>query len=815
MSSVWRNIRFGFRTLLHNKPFTAAAILALALGIGPNVAIFSIIWATFLAPLPYPNAKQLVVVWNMANGQRQGTRADDYLQYKARSTSFQRLDFDAWADPHFTNKEHAQEEISGASVTPGFYASNLGYGFFLGRDFLPDEGVPGRNHVVILTHRLWRERFHSDLQILGRSVAIEDEPFTVVGVEAAGASDRAAQLFAIPVALHPGGGNGMVGNIFGRLKPGVTPAAAQAELANIDEQIAALRGEHWAGRSAVSVEPLKNDWLDKKLERNLWLLLAAVGFVLLIACANVANLLLARGASRQREIAVRSALGASRTHIFAQLLTESLTLALVGGIVGIALGWGLIRVVMAVLPSLNQQTIEADVQLNLPVLCFATLASMLAGVLFGCAPALQAAKLSLSDTLKQVSLARAGRRGFSLQSVLVIGEVALAITLLSSAGMALHSFWKLSSIDLGLRTDHLLTGWLRAPRPPASTISAAASAPRNPAQINADARDLLRRLQALPGIAEAAITTTMPFEGYSPTPFRLVGEPVPEDHRPAADFELATASYFHTAGIQLVEGRLLADSDDLNTAPVAVVNESFVRRYLSGNDPLQHALDLGSGQGGQPAASLRIVGVFHDVTNGAHLTDQPLPQVFGSFWQNPYPSYALLLRTRVDPGTVSNSLRHELMAAAPGRSLSGLTTVDAVLDTQIEGDRSGMVLFGGFAAVALLLAALGIYSVMAFSVAQRRQEIGLRMALGAQRAQVTLLVVRRGCLLAICGIVIGTAGTVTVGRLMHSTLYAVQGFDLMSFGIVIFVLLVSAALASWIPARRAARVDPLVALRQS
>ena len=712
-----------------------------------------------------------------------------------------------------TSQDHSQEDITGVRITPGFYSKHLGYHFALGRDFLPEEGLPGKDHVVIITHRLWKEHFNGDPQILSKPIRIDDQPYTVVGVEPAGAPDRATDQFVLPLALTPGGHNNYWGNIFGRLNPGVSLATAQAELAGIDQRLAATRiGGPPPDQWSVSVEPLKNDWLDKTYERNLWLLLAAVGFVLLIACVNVANLLLARGSSRQKELAVRSALGATRRQVFAQLLTESLTLAGLGGAIGVALGWALIKLVLAILPSLSEQTIEANVELNLPVLYFAVGVTLLGGVLFGCIPAWQASRVSLSETLKQGSRSMTGRGRMNIQGTLVVIEVALALTLLSGAGMALHSFWKLSQIDLGIQSDHVLTAWLSK-----RNGNQANSPVTPPDQINADARQLLERLKSQPGVRDVALSTSVPLTGHGSLPFAIAGQAATDTNKPVADFEIVTPGYFNTFGIRLDRGRLINDDDSRTSPQVVMVNESFAKRYFPGADPLEQRVlvpqILPHGKLGAPI-EYQIVGVFHDVLNGEHLTDQPFPEIFASFWQNPWPGYVVAVRSAIDPALMATDLRGTVATIAPGMLLGPVRTMDKVVATQLQGGRSSMLLFGGFAGVALLLAALGIYGVMAFAVAQRTQEIGLRMALGAQRHQVVKLIVNGGMKLALIGGGIGLAGVYALGKLMHSTLYGIKSFDLASFSAVTFALLAVAAIACYVPARRSARIDPLIALRE-
>jgi predicted permease len=807
MGNLWRDVRYGLRKLANNKGFAAVAILALALGIGPNVAIFSIIWATFLAPLPYPDADQLVVVWTKVRGERSPSRTDDYLQYLAQSRSFQNLDFGAWKVLHLTNPDHSQDETTGLPATPGYFTKNQGVRIALGRDFLPEEGVPGKDHEVILTHRVWLERFHGDPAILGKPILIDDQPYTVVGVLEAGVRDRVDGVqFGVPLALTPGMHTPEWGNIFGRLKRGVTIAQAQAELSVIDRQLAATRsGDLPKNAWTISVEPLKNDWMDKKLARNLWLLLAAVGFVLLIACANLANLLLAKGSSRQQELAVRAAMGATRRQVFGQLITESLTLAILGGAVGIALGWAILKLTMAILPNLG--TAEAVIQLNLPVLYFALGATFLAGVLFGCLPAWQAARFNLSETLKQGSRSVTGRGRMRTQGLLVMAEFALALTLLAGAGMALHSFWNLTQIDFGVRTDNIVTGWLETRRHDFT----------NPDQISADARQLLDKVRSLPGLQNATIATNMPLNGNGSFPFSIVGHPVAVVDRPVADYQIVTPSYFETFGVRLARGRLLNDNDRAGSPQVIIVSQSFVDRFLHGVNPLDQRLLLGKlipNQKIGPASEWQIVGVFHDIHNGQHLGDKAAPQIFASYWQIPWPWTWLAVRTALDPGPISASIRDVVAHTLTGYSFAHVRTMQQVVNTQMTGDRFGMVLFGGFAVLALLLSALGIYGVMAFAVVQRSHEIGLRMALGAQQGDVVRLILADGMKLSLTGVGIGLVGVFALGHLMRTTLYGIKTIDAGSFAAVAIVLLAVAVLASYVPARRSARVDPMIALRQ-
>ena len=629
----------------------------------------------------------------------------------------------------------------------------------------------------------------------------------MTGVYPAGSADRTGVAFYVPLVLTPGIHARDFGGMMGRLKPGVTIAQAQAELSLIDRRLAAARTDPSAREaSTISVEPLRNDWVDKKLQRNLWMLLAAVGFVLLIACANLANLLLARGSSRQQELAVRSAMGATRRQVFTQLLTESLTLAVSGGLVGIALGWALMKLIMTIQTDLPKESAETVVQMNLPVLCFALAASLLAGILSGCAPALQAAKLNLSETLKQGSrsVTKGGR--LKTQRLLVMGEFAMAITLLAGAGMALHSFWNLTRIDLGFRTDHILMGRLQPPK----------NNSLGPEQISADMRQLLAKLSGVPGVENVALSTNLPLHGKDRFPFSVAGHPVADADRPTSDFGISTPSYFQTFDIRLLQGRFLSAGDRAAGPQVLVVNQSFVEHYLKNQNPLEQRLLLPTMTRGKLTAPTewQIVGVYQDTRNGEHLADSSTPQMLASFWQVPLPWAGLVVRTASDPNLVSKAVHDAVPQSIPGYSLQEIETMQKTVDTQLAGDRFGMVLFGGFAALALLLAALGIYGVMAFAVAQRGHEIGLRMALGAQRRDVVLLILGDGLKLALLGLGAGLLGVFALGYFMRTTLYGVATVDAASLIAVTVVLLVVASLASYLPARRSAQVDPMIALRQ-
>ena len=818
---VWKDTRYAMRRLRRSPGFAITAMLGLALGIGPVVAIFSMIWATFLAPPPYPNASQLVVVWNHYKGERSPTSGEDYAQLAAQSHSFQSLSFLSWIVVHLTNPDHTADQAGGLAASPGLQTKTVGKAMQLGRDFLPDEGGPGNDHVVILSNWLWQHRYNSDPNIVGKSILIEDQPYTVVGVVPPSPHENGGGVeFNVPVRLLPGEHSQQFGIMIGRLKPGVTLAQAQAELSVINDHIAASHVAHLSKSPFVlTVEHFRNDWLDLKTQRNLWLLLVAVGLVLLIACANIANLLLARGTSRTQELAVRSALGATRGQIFVQLFTESLTLALLGGVIGIAMGWAIMKLSLILLPNLALESTDTVVEMNLPVLGFSIFIALLAGVIAGCAPSWRSARINQSEALK-LGLRTAGRRGRApLQSVLVITEIALSLVLLAGAGMALHSFWNLSHIDVGFRADHVLTALLR----PRNNGPGSKPSISSPEEASVQQHQLLDRVRQIPGVADVAGATGMPMNGFNTFPFQVAGQTADKAHMPTADFQAVTPSFFRTFGIRLVRGRFLSEEDQPQTSRVVMVNETFVRRYLANGDPLNQHLLLQipdfrrAGAGPQqmpPPMEFQIVGVFHDVLDNEHLTGDVQPEMYVSQWQVGWPFFWIAVRTlAINPETITTTLQRTVSSVMPGAAIDHVRTMMQVVEQEQSSDRFQMILFGAFAAAALLLAIVGIYGVMSFAVAQRTHEIGVRMALGARQNQVIRLIVGSGMRLSLLGLGIGVAGAVVLGRLMHATLYGVQVTDLFSLIAVTVLLFIAALLACLIPARRSATIDPIQALR--
>ena len=575
MNTLWRDFRFGFRLLGKNKGLTAVAVLALALGIGPNTAIFSVLYATLLAPLPYPSPDQLVIVWSKIQGFRNGVSAGDFEDWRHQSKAFQELA--AWTDitANLAGPD-GPEQVPGTTASINMLHL-IGVKPLLGRDFLPGEDEPGKNHVVILMDRLWQHHFGGRRDIIGHQIRINGELYTVIGVMAPGQQDRMPNQLWMPLTFKPEQINHDFHFllVMGRLKHGLSLQQAQADMDTVTRHIGEAypkSNKGWGAR----VDPLKNDFLRPQVKTSLWLLMGAVAFVLLIACSNVANLLLAKGTARQREVAVRASLGASRWQLFRQLLTESVALSLLGGLVGVGLGWATIKALVAYLPDSTLPS-EADVSLSLPVLLFAVAATMAAGVLAGCAPAWQASRLDLNETLKQSSRSLSSGRHW-LRRVLVTAEFALALICLAGAGLAIHSFRNLNEVDFGVRTDHLLTFGLPVPNERFSSAE----------QVTGFYRQILERLNSLPGVTQATVTTGMPLQGtFFGMPFNLARQPVADpSSRPGAGFQQVTPGYFSTFGVRLKQGRFFTEQDTASSVRVAMVNESLVRRYMKGMDPL-------------------------------------------------------------------------------------------------------------------------------------------------------------------------------------------------------------------------------------
>ena len=810
MTELLRDIRYGLRLFWKSPGFTSVSLLALALGIGATTAIFSLLYSVLLAPLPYSHADELVMIWSHQKGERIETSPSDYLDWQKQSTVFQSVN--AWTGAGFTiSTPEWTEQVQASRVAPGFFDLLSGEKPYLGRHFLPEDTQVGNDHVVILTYRFWREKFGSDPSIVGKKLRMSGELYTVLGVAAPGPNDKGDADMSVPLALKSEEINREFHFllVMGRLKPGVTLAAANAEMSVIAQRLAQANPKTNEGLT-ITVEPLKDDFLPRSTRTGLWLMMGAVAFVLLIACVNIANLLLAWGTARQKEIAVRVAQGATRARIFRQFLIESLSLAIIGGGLGVLLAEFILRGVLSVMPR-NQLGIpyEADPHLNFPVLLFTLGATLLSGVLFGCAPAWHAARQNISDMLKEGGRSSSGARHNRLRRVLVVAEFALALILVAGAGLIIRSFWNLTKVDLGIRVDHVLTFNVPFERGRSTRAD----------MVRSQYAELLERIRAVPGILNAAASPGLPAAGAGRLPFSVVGQPAEDvSKQPNVAFQPVTPGYFETYGIRLMRGRFLNGQDRAGGVRVAMVSESFVRKYLPGLDPLTQRVKIPELiVGAEPPLGTpiewQIVGVFHDVQYESHPTAGS-PEIDVPFDQSPWPFTTIAVRTSGNPAAVSNSLAAAIRSVNPDYPMTRVRTMDQVVSESLVTDRFALVVFGSFAGLALVLAAIGIYGVMTFSVAQRNHEMGIRIALGAGTSQVLKQLVGEGMTSALIGMAIGLPGAYFVGKTLRSQLYNVGAIDVRALFVVGAILLVSALVACYAPARRATKIDPMKALRQ-
>jgi len=795
------NIRFAFRMLRRSPAFMVGAVLVIALGIGPNTAMFSAIYSIFLAPAPWSGKGEMVVLWSRSQGHgmirgtvdgmdrtRVHVSARDFEEWKRQGKSFQGFAAARQKTVTLNDESRQPERIPIESYTPG-YLTMLGYRMQLGRDFLPEEGINGNRHVAILSNRLWRQRFGADPHIPGKRIRLDGEAFSVVGVTAPGEIDNRAEPLwtALTARQDDAGQDDRILTVLAQLKPGVTIAQAQAEMDAIAGRLAGQYPKSDSGW-AVRVEPYRNDWLNPRARANLWLLMGAVTLVLLISCVNVANLLLARGGAREKEMTIRTSLGATRGQLIRQLLTESLVLFALGGAAGVAMSWGILRTFLALLPKYAAPT-YAPVSLSVPALLFAMAITLMAGVAFGCAPA------------RRMSRADAGRMRFRnrFAKSLVVAEFALTLMLLAAAGLVLRTFWDRTHLDLGIRTDHVVTFEVPVTRDrfPAS------------ASIEPFYRELIGRIGAIPGVMGASAVSVGLLDEAGVLPFTIVGRPANPPQM--AGFRVATDGFVETFGVRMARGRAFTSRDRPESELVAMVNERFVAQYLNGRDPLVESLTLPVQL---PAGRRRIVGVFHDIQNSAQIGREDLPEVYVPFAQVPLRFMALAVRTGGDPAGMTRAIAAAVHSVDPEMPLANVRTAAQIVGERLGFDRFEALVYGTFAGLALVLACAGIYGVMAFIVSQRTREVGVRIALGAERWAIMRLVLGEGLVLAGAGLLVGLGCAWWVGRVVAAALYAAKVAGEAGTAVVVgAVLLGCGALACAIPARRAAGVDPMVALR--
>jgi putative ABC transport system permease protein len=802
-----RDLRFGLRMLRRNPGFTLVAVLALALAIGANTAIFSVTSALLLRPFPYRQPQQLISIANRDASGDSGGINNTLVRYEFLRERAHSVTVAAWTNDTLDLTGAGEPaQLSIARVTPNFFAL-LGVAPALGRTFTEADGRSESRPVVLLSNALWRTRFNGNPAIVGSAIDLDGTPSTVVGVLPAGLdfpSIGKADLFtpryfefSLFSTARLRQGVGYLGYL-ARLRPGNTLAQANSELAVLSEQYIRLNPDiHDAISGTVMIATPLRDVVVADLRRKLWILTAAVGLLLLIGWANVASLLLSRALARRRELAVRAALGASRWAVIRQLLAESMLLAVAAGLLGVALGYAAGRALTAW--GAAQLPTGMPVTLDARVLLFAVLVTFLTGILTGLFPALQLARADLNSTLRDEGRGLSGSRSRThLRSVLVVGQVTLSLLLLIGAGLLVRSFTRLLSTDPGFEPDHVLT----------MEVSLPTEKYAKPQQQIAFFDETLRRISALPGVKGAAISAARPLETRRITPLLPEGQPeVPLMQRPFIDIEAVSPQWFRTMRVPLLAGRAFTDADNADAAKVVIVNQAFARRFWANQNPLGKTIVVGRG----PALS-EVVGVAQDVRNRG-IAENPQPQVWLPFPQIPWGDMNLLVRTAVPPLQMAGPVRAQIAAIDPDQPVTAIQTVDDLMDAGRAQPRFTMVLLAVFSITALALAAMGLAAMLAWTVVQRRQEMAIRLALGAGRSDILWLVVRQGLVLAVSGIVLGLAAGLLLTRLMASFLYKTSAHDLRTFALAPLVFLGIAWLASYLPARRATRVDPLDTLK--
>ncbi|HEU4508115.1 MAG TPA: ABC transporter permease [Pyrinomonadaceae bacterium] len=803
---LWQDLRYGLRMLARNRGFTVVAVIALAVGIGANSAIFSVVNTVLLRPLPYTDPDRLVMVWE--EGTPDGfpinsASAANYIDWRDQNQVFTDAAVIGRVTFNLTGAGEP-ERLDGRRVSANLFPL-LGVQPHVGRTFSAEEDGPGANRVVMLSHALWQRRFGAQPDIVGKHLTLSGETYEVVGVMPPQFQfpSRNDQLW-VPIAFTPQQAANRGNNSFevlARLKPGVTREQAEAEMDAIAARLQQQYPDVVKSKGCVVI-PL-HEQLVGDIKPALLILLGAVGFVLLVACANVANLLLARAAARHKEIALRLALGARRGRIVRQLMTESLLLSAMGGVVGLLLAIAGVSLLKTFIPDNTSQVTAVNVDAN--VLAFTLGVSLLTGLIFGLAPALQASRFNLNEALKEGGRdSSAGGHGSHIRSLLVIAEVAVSLVLLIGAGLLIHSFVRLRSVDPGFRTDNLLTMRIALPKlkyPDHATRTAFHD-------------ELLRRVTAVPGVRSAAVTNWIPLTLQGDTfGVTVEGRPDPgAQNMPDVVTRVVSFDYLNTMGIQLLRGRPFDHQQDkVDSPPVAIISETTARRLWPDEDPLGKRLKAGGADSDEPW--IAVIGVAEDVRQ-FQLTAEPrlqmyLPSVQPAFF---VPGH-LVVRTDIDPMSLAGAVRQAVWEIDKDQPVSDVRSMDEIFAESIAHQRFSMLMLGVFAAVAMLLGTVGIYGVVSYTVAQRTHEIGVRMALGAGTGNVLSLIVGHALKLTLIGVLVGLPVAFVLSRLTESLLFGVTPTDPATFVAIPLMLIAAAALASYLPARRATRIDPVIALR--
>jgi putative ABC transport system permease protein len=815
MANLWNDIKHSLHMFIKNPGFTFAAVAALALGIGANTAIFTVVNAVLLKPLSYPNADRIVQLLNTGpDGNWNGASIPKFHNWQQQTSVFQEVAAFDESGPGFNITGDRPEQIHGLHVTEGYFRL-FGAPVLLGRTFSPQEDSPDGGKVVVLSYGLWQRKFGGDPKIVGRALSLGNEPYTIIGVLGRDFLPDAEADIWVPFQFPPNSTNqGHYFQAAALLKPGITLDQANAQMKLAGNQFKRTYPEA-DPKASFAVEPLR-DTIVGDARKSLLVLLGAVGMVLLIACANVANLLLVRATGRKREFAIRSALGAGRARIIRQLLTESVLLSITGGILGLGLGFIGVRALLAISPAGLPRIGEdgAAVGVDWRVLAFTLGVSLSTGILFGLFPAFSASRTDLNSTLKESSnRSGTGFRQSKARSLLVISEVSLALVLLVGASLLIRSFLQLRAVNPGFDPRHVIT----------MEMSLTGDRFQKTAAVAQLARAGRERLNAIPGVEASASTCCIPLEGGFGLPFTIVGRPpVKPSDTPGAGWMNASPGYFEAFKIPILRGRAFKESDSTGAPGVALINETLAKKYWPKEDPVGQQIIIGKEVGpefDEPAR--QIVGVVGDIHDG-DLTQDPRPLLIVPQAQVTDGMTALnarigpvgwVVRTHGDPHESVALIVEQLRQASGGFPVAHIRTMEEVVGRSTARDSFNMLLLTIFGAIALVLAAIGIYGLMAYSVQQRTQEIGIRMALGADRSTIRRLVVWHGMRLAIVGVVLGIAASFGLTRLIASFLFGVKSWDPIVFISVPIVLAAVALLAVWLPATRAAKLDPMQALR--
>jgi putative ABC transport system permease protein len=807
MTPFFQDLRYALRMVRKTPAFTAVVVLTLALGIGANTAIFSVVDTVLLRPLPYKESDRLVVVWEKPpKGTRNSVSAANFLDWRDQNKVFEQLVAVGVGNFNLSGRDQP-EQISGMRVSAGFFEM-LAVQPALGRSFVPEDDRPGAQRVVVLSHALWERRFGADRKLIGEALTMDGEKHVVIGVMPAEFRFVTSPEMWTPLALDPAKAARDFHYLIpvARLKAGVSLEQARAQMEGIARNIERAYPKSNQGWS-VTIEPMQ-EALVAPIRQGVLVLFAAVGFVLLIGCVNVANLLLAKGAARQREIAVRASLGAGRGRLIRQLLTESVVLAVIGGGLGLLLTIWLLRLLSAVLPFFALMA-TAPLSVDVRVLLFALALSLATGLLFGLVPAYRASKPDLHETLKEAGRSSTGGSGsHRLRGALVVAEVGLSLVLLISAGLMMRSLISLQQVKPGFRPENVLTMRLILPQSRYPTGE----------RVRMFYRQMLEKVEALPGVRAAGLSGSLPLQGWSfGMPFEIEGHPpmVPAE-RPAAHFQMVSHGYFRTLGISLLKGREFSERDSETSPRVALVNETFVRRFLPKEEALGKRVRVETLISGQqqlgPPVAWEIVGVIRDVKVSTLRSDGE-PEIYVPCMQSTWPGCVLSVRTATEPMSMAQAVRAAVQSVDKDQPVTAVRTMEQIVSESVSGPRIRAYLIGAFAGIALVLAGMGIYGVISYAVAQRTHELGIRMALGARRGDLLRMVVGQGMLLTLIGLAIGLAGAFALTRLLSGLLFGVTATDPATFAGVSAVLAAVALAACYIPARRAARVDPMVALR--